>query len=254
MKHQISILVTATLLVVSFYFLNETPYFVFIAISIVFLFLGLVVLGSSLIQLNYFVKSINKSSNKGISITFDDGPDNKLTPQLLNLLEQEKISATFFIIGSKIKGNEKLLADIYQKGHTIGNHSFAHHKKITYQPTKNLLADVELCNTSIQQVIGKQPLFFRPPFGVTTPRYNRVLKKLKMQSIGWNIRSFDTTATDKKKLYNKIIQQIKDGSIVLFHDTQEITLAVLPDIIMYCKQNGIKIVPLPQLINQQPYV
>ncbi len=254
MKHLLSISFFTLGIVLLCYFFNDSQYFTIYLALLAFAFLGITALGSSFIQLNYFVRSINQSKNKGIAITFDDGPDNNLTPQLLDLLHKEEIKATFFIIGSKIKGNESLLKKIHQNGHIIGNHSFSHDKKLTYQSSQYLKKDVERCNNSLTAVIGAQPRFFRPPFGITTPRYNRVLNQLKLTSIGWNIRSFDTTANDQSKLYNKVVGKIKDGSILLFHDTQQITLNILPDIIKYCKQNGIKIVPLSQLINQKPYV
>lgn len=253
MKHNIVITITFITLILLVFFLHESIYLKWFIVGLVLLFLLIVAIGSSFIQLNYFVESINSGNKKGIALTFDDGPSAETTSQILTILEKENCKATFFVIGNKIKENESLLKKIDNEGHTIGNHSFIHKNQITLYSTKNLKADIIKCNEIIEQAIGKKPLLFRPPFGVTTPRYNRALKQLNMQSIGWNIRSLDTQSTNKELLLKKITSKIEDGSIILLHDTQKITVEVLPDIIQFCKINGINIVPLHQLINYQPY-
>jgi peptidoglycan/xylan/chitin deacetylase (PgdA/CDA1 family) len=100
---------------------------------------------------------------------------------------------------------------------------------------------------------GKKPLFFRPPFGVTNPRYATVLGTLGMHSIGWSLRSLDTRAKNKYQLINKIISTIKTRDIVLLHDHLRITADSLGDIISHCLEMGIKIETLPRLIGKEPY-
>jgi len=253
LKHNIVITITSVTLLLIVFFFHESIYVKWLIVGVILLFFLFIALGTSFIQLNYFVKSINKGKNKGIALTFDDGPDKEITSQILAILEKENIKATFFVIGNKIKENIELLKKINNEGHTIGNHSYSHNNQITICSTKKLKEDLIKCNQLIEQVIGKKPLFFRPPFGITTPRYRRVLSQLNMHSIGWSIRSFDTQSKNKEVLYKKITRQISDGSIILFHDTQKITIEVLPSIIEFCKVNGINIVPLQELINHQPY-
>ncbi|MGB0886653.1 MAG: polysaccharide deacetylase family protein [Vicingaceae bacterium] len=252
MKHNISILLWAALTLFFVWFFNGST--LWLALGLVTLiFILITISGTSFIGLNYFVKSINKGTEKGIALTFDDGPDEKITPQILDILAKENIKATFFVIGNKINLNKDLLLRVNNEGHTIGNHTFSHTKKTTLYPTQKLKEDIIKCSNSIAEIINKKPLFFRPPYGITTPRYKRALSQLKMVSIGWSIRSLDTIEKDKNTLYKKIISNLTDGAILLFHDTQQVTLDVLPDIISYCKTNGIKIVPLPELINKTPY-
>lgn len=235
-------------------FLYDSIYLKWIIVSLLLLFFIVIAVGSSFIQLNYFVESINKGNNKGIALTFDDGPNAEITPKILAILEKENIKATFFVIGDQIEENKSLLLKIHNEGHTIGNHSFSHTKKLTLFSTSKLTEDVKQCSAQIEKVIHQKPLYFRPPFGVTTPRYQRALNQLQMKSIGWNIRSLDTVSTNKEALYKKITSSITNGSILLFHDTHQITLDVLPEIIQFCKTNGITIVPLPELINSPAYV
>lgn len=252
MKHKFSLLLTIVALIIAgFYY--ENPYFIYLVSGIVSLYILTLIFGSGLIQLNYFVNSINKGSDKGISFTFDDGPDPDITPEILDILAKENIKATFFVIGHQTEANRALLLRIHNEGHTIGNHSFSHTKKLTTASTKLLKEDLLKCSKSIQDIINQKPLFFRPPFGVTNPRYNRAIMALNLKSIGWSIRSLDTKTDNAEKLYNSLIKKISKGSIMLFHDTQKVTIEVLPQIIKHCKDNGINIVPLPELINEKEY-
>ena len=190
---------------------------------------------------------------KGITLSFDDGPDPEFTPKILSILRDKKIKAAFFVIGRKAEQHPEILSTIYKDGHVIANHSYEHSRSIGFWGINKLASDIGMCSKIIERIIGEKPLFFRPPFGVTNPRYSIVLKKLGLISIGWTARSFDTVTASKNRLSKRVKKSIKTGAILLFHDSQEITTEVLPDIIEYCKTNNIKIVPLHELINQSPY-
>jgi peptidoglycan/xylan/chitin deacetylase (PgdA/CDA1 family) len=218
------------------------------------IYISIVVYGSSQIKANYFVKSINKGSTNGITLTFDDGPHPDITPKILEVLSKENVKAAFFLIGKNAERYSSLVNEILQQGHTIANHSYCHQNAIGFFSESKLKEDFEKCNRIIKNISGKQPAFFRPPFGVTNPRYANVIKKLNLNSIGWSIRSMDTKATSKELLLKKITSSLTNGSIVLLHDTQQVTLETLPSLIQHCKSNNIKIVSLPELINKEPYV
>ncbi len=252
MKHKSSLQLTVIALIIAGFF-YENPYFIYIILGIVTAYVISLICGSGLIQLNYFVDSINKSSKDGIAITFDDGPDPQFTPQVLDILAKENVKAAFFVIGHKIEANKELLKRIHDEGHTIGNHSFSHTKKLTTSTTTLLREDFLKCSNSIKSVINKDPKFFRPPYGVTNPRYKRAIMALSLKSIGWSVRSLDTKTNAPNQLKSRILKKIFNGSILLFHDTQQVTVETLPDIIQHCKNNGINIVSLPELIDQKAY-
>lgn len=253
MKHKIISAVTLAILSLIFFLLRKETYFWFLVFSIVLVYLAIVVYGSSQIKANYFLNSVNRGKIDAVTFTFDDGPDIELTPKILELLEAEKIKATFFVIGKKAEQHPELLKAMYKQGHTIANHSYSHSNFIGFFSSKKLENDIQRCSEIIEKVIGKSPLYFRPPFGVTNPRYSNVLKKTGLISIGWTIRSFDTSVKNKKKLFERITKSIANGSIILFHDTQNITVEVLSDIIKFYRQHNVKIVSLPELINLRPY-
>lgn len=253
MKHMITTTVSALALLAACLLLWGTGYLWIPIVIILAAYHAIIAYGSAQIKANYFVNSINKGNADGVAFTFDDGPDETLTRKFMDVLEAEQIKATFFVIGSKAAENTELLKEIDQRGHYIANHSYSHSNLIGFFPFAKLKADIDSCSATIEQAIGKRPLFFRPPFGVTNPIYARVLKKSGLHSIGWTIRSFDTVLKDKAALTQCATRAISNGSIILFHDTQQITLDILPDVIRFCRDNNLKIVSLPELINKSPY-
>ena len=251
LKHKIISLIA--LVAVLLIFILYRNAFVLLISLIVLIYLACIIYGSFQIKANYFLNSINKGVTDGIALSFDDGPDPEITPKILKILRENNVKASFFVIGKKIEMNPEILTSIAADGHIIANHSYEHDPAIGFWTKGKLAADLEKCSSLIAKTIGKKPLLFRPPFGVTNPRYASVLKKLNLTSVGWSGRSLDTVVNNKKELLQRVIKSIKNGTILLFHDTQKITLEILPDILEYCNKNGIKIVPLQEFINQKPY-
>ena len=229
------------------FFYRQENYFFLLIISIITVFLFLTIYGAFQIKWNYFVDSINKGNGNAICFTFDDGPDPELTPKILEILETEKIKAAFFVIGNKVEMYPHIVKDLHNKGHVIANHTYCHSNKIALFSSGELKNDIEKCSRAIQNAIGQPSTLFRPPYGVTTPRYRKVLKQLKLKSIGWSLRSFDTMMKSKKQLTERVTRLIAPGSIILMHDNRPITLSSLPDIISHCKKNGIKIASFKEL-------
>ena len=253
MKHKIISAVTLAILLLIVLFIRNEQYFLLCLSFIVVVYLIVIIYGSSQIRANYFVNSINRGKADAVTFTFDDGPDIEHTPKILELLEAEKIKATFFVIGKKAKQYPELLKTMKTNGHTIANHSYSHNNLIAFFSSIKLEDDIKKCSEIIERATGDRPLYFRPPFGVTNPRYSNMLKKTGLISIGWTIRSFDTSIKNKKKLFERITKSVTTGSIILFHDTQNITAEVLVDIIKFYRQHNIKIVSLSELINPSEY-
>lgn len=253
MKHNITIFVTATALVVLGFIFWETDVLYYVLGGVVVLHLVAVIYGSLTIQSNYFLTSINKCKKKSISLTFDDGPDPDTTPKILDILAEKGVKATFFVIGKKAAARPDLVRRIISEGHIVGNHSYSHSYFLGFFSKSRLQADIEKANQILVDIIGKKTLYFRPPFGVTNPRYARVLKALGMTSIGWSLRSLDTKAKTKYQLIDRVLTNITRKDIVLLHDNQRVTLDALEDIIEHFKQKGLKMESLPEVIDIRPY-
>ncbi|MBS1947668.1 MAG: polysaccharide deacetylase family protein [Bacteroidetes bacterium] len=211
--------------------------------------------GSYFIRAGFYIKSVcsASTSKKEIAITFDDGPASAYTAAILKVMEEHHVEAAFFCIGNRIDGNENLLLQIKAGGHIIGNHSNSHHFWFDLFSSKKILADLRLMDEKVKSIIGNSPKLFRPPYGVTNPNVKKAIVKGNYTSVGWSIRSMDTTAKDDARLMEKLKKAINPGSIILFHDTCEITLSILPGFIEYVKAEGYQITRLDKMCNLQAY-
>lgn len=191
-------------------------------------------LGAYFIGLNFHLRSQNSLSTtaKTVALTFDDGPHEPNTGKVLDVLKKHQVKAAFFIIGKNIAGREALMQRLAAEGHQIGNHSFSHHNWFDLWSTKKITQDVQQCQSLIEQYQGTN--LFRPPYGVTTPNIRRALKALGLRSIGWNIRSYDTSAGSIYQVKHRIMKQLKPGAIILLHDrlnlAPELLEALIPAI------------------------
>jgi peptidoglycan/xylan/chitin deacetylase (PgdA/CDA1 family) len=194
--------------------------------------------GAYFIGLNFHLTSINhlNTSDKKVLLTFDDGPHAN-TVKVLEVLKKHNVKALFFIIGKNIQSNEAILKQIVADGHQIGNHSFSHHNFIDLWSTKKVAEDFASCQKLIEQYQPQSKLF-RPPYGVTNPNIAKALKQLNLQSIGWNVRSYDTSIKDVEKIKQRVLSQLKPGAIILLHDRLDFMPELLEVLIPAIKENG----------------
>ncbi|WP_025761940.1 polysaccharide deacetylase family protein [Dyadobacter tibetensis] len=253
MKHNIITVLFATALVVLGFIFWQTDYVFYILAAVFLLYIIVTVYGVFTIQSNYFLTSLNKGKSNAVTLTFDDGPDPVQTPLILAALKEQEVKATFFLIGKKADQYPELVNQIVQEGHIVGNHSYSHHMLIGFFSRRRLKKDLEQCNAVIEQITGKRPLYFRPPFGVTNPRYADVLKELGMQSVGWSLRSLDTKAKNKYALIERILVRLKKKDIILLHDNQEVTADAIDDIVQHCRQKKIAIETLDWVTKTAAY-
>lgn len=187
-------------------------------------------------------------------LTFDDGPS-KVTERILDVLEQYKVKATFFVTGQMASNNPKTLKAIYDAGHSIGNHSFSHDYNVVYDSAESFKNEVLGCKNAIDNALGFEykNLVFRYPGGYTSltdentkSAYTNVLGELGYKYIDWSCLTGDSNVTDPTPEYlmNTLkygIGNTKTGDIVvLMHDSgaKEITADVLPQVIEYLYESG----------------
>ncbi|GAO42082.1 polysaccharide deacetylase family protein [Flavihumibacter petaseus] len=226
--------------------------------NIVLLLFGYSILlfwGSYRVDSQFFMPVIcqGDKSGKKIAITFDDGPDSTLTPQVLDLLRKEKVPATFFVIGNKLNGQEALLQRAHTEGHIIGNHSFSHAPLFDLYSSKRMQQELAEVNAQLFYILHNRPRFFRPPYGVTNPNLAKAVRRTGMKAIGWNVRSLDTVTPDDDKLFERVMRSLQPGAILLFHDTMPVTLRILPQLIAGARELGYEWTSLDKLINEAPY-
>lgn len=201
---------------------------------------------SWIVKTHWLIKLIFKNQiwkipaqNKTLYLTFDDGPIPEVTPWVLEVLKHYNVKATFFCIGDNVRKYPEILEHVISQGHSIGNHTFNHlkgwkHSKKEY--TNNVLAcsNVLPTNTSL----------FRPPYGKITPTQSKYLRRLGYKIIMWDVLSmdYDTTTTKTVCLAN-VIDNVEDGSIIVFHDSIKAfknLKYVLPKSLEILKKRGYK--------------
>lgn len=133
-----------------------------------------------------------KTDRKVVYLTFDDGPHPPETERVLDVLRERGARATFFLIGSKVSGNEAVLRRMLEEGHALGLHTYSHAGTFPLLSFDKMLADVNEGKRAVESVAGKKISLFRPPFGVTNPTISKVVRTLGLQTVGWDVRSFDT--------------------------------------------------------------
>lgn len=220
----------------------------------ILLYLPLLILGSARIGFNFYFNSLTKirTDQKVIAITFDDGPHPSLTSDLLNLLDKHQATATFFCIGNKIEEHPEIIKMIDEKGHLLGNHSYTHHRFFDLFSTKKMVDEINLTSDVVEKTIGKRPILFRPPYGVTNPMLRNAVLKTKVISIGWSLRSFDTIR-DEESVMKKLKSKTKPGQVILFHDTSATILQTMDEYLKWLNSKGYKVVSLEQMFNIQAY-
>ncbi|RYE14961.1 MAG: polysaccharide deacetylase family protein [Sphingobacteriales bacterium] len=218
-----------------------------------FIHLSIFFLGAVNIRWNFFLTSLFKGKNpKYISLTFDDGPA-AFTNDILDILQQQNVKATFFTIGKHAAKYPAVVKRWHNEGHTIGNHSYTHGFNFDWQSSNKMAEEIEHTNRVIGELTGQVPNLFRPPYGITNPNLGRAVANTNMLSIGWTLRSFDTKAKDPEKLLADMLGKLQGGDIILLHDSMAITVKILTSLIVQAKQMGYTFVPVNELLEIAPY-
>ena len=176
-----------------------------------------------------------------VYLTFDDGPNDSTTSDILKILEREKVKGTFFCIGNNVVKNPEIFKEITEKGHRVGNHSMSHVNGWKVMKNK-YLKDVEKADKIIKSNL------FRPPYGKLNFRITSQLKK-KFEIVMWDINSGDF---DKTLSYSQVIENVlknaRNGSIIVLHDNKKfkhLTLNALLPIIKGLKNKGFAMEAIP---------
>ena len=189
-----------------------------------------------------------------IALTFDDGPSPYYTPQILAILQQYNVKATFFCIGRQVARYPDLVRQEYNDGNLIGNHTWSH-PNLALLSSSEILTQINLTADAIQQATGVRPTLFRPPYGVVNTRVLAKVNLLGLTTIIWNDEARDWSMPGTGVIISRILNLAGDGAIILLHDgggDRSQTIAALPTIIQTLRLRGFKFVTLQQMVNDLP--
>ena len=248
----IALILLLTLVVSAFFY--TIPWWTYILVTLLWFLFTLC--GSFFVGWNYHLKSLhNNKSTVGnwVSITFDDGPNLEYTPAILSVLKEHSAKATFFCIGQQAENHPNIVKQILAEGHSIGNHTYSHSKFFGFFNSGKVKEELQKTISLIKALTGLRMNLYRPAFGVTNPQIEKTIRGLGLISIGWNVRSLDTTSRSEKAVLKRITSKVSKGDIILLHDTSEKTIAVLEQLLVFLRQENLESVTVERLLEIEAY-
>lgn len=179
-----------------------------------------------------------------MALTFDDGPNRKYTPLLLEGLKERGVVVTFFLMGKNIEGNEELVQQMETEGHLIGNHTYQH-VQLSRISKEKARREIEKTGNEIYEITGNYPLYVRPPFGEWPKNLEQ---ELSVIPVLWDIDTLDWKCQDTDMVVNAVKENAKDGSIVLMHDGYASTVEAVFQIVDYFLEQGYEFVTVDRLL------
>lgn len=185
------------------------------------------------------------TEKKYVALTFDDGPNDTSTIELLEKLKKENVKATFFVLGQMVDRNPEVAKQIVREGHEIGSHSYTH-PDLTQLNSSEIKEEVLKTDKAVFHATGVLPKNFRPPYGAIN---GSVAQKIGLPIIQWNVDSEDWKVINKELIVDKVVQSVEHGSIILLHDIHETSVNSIPEIVNQLKKNGYEFVTVSELLS-----
>jgi len=196
--------------------------------------------------------SASPLTDKYIALTFDDGPHEAYTPEILDILREYGVKATFFIVGKNCEEHPELAARIIDEGHEVGNHTYSHLPNIAKADEDTIMRELLRVEDTLHELRGYRPRLFRPPGGVYNVTLDRVATQLNYTAVLWNVDTHDWRCPPSPKIATEVIKKVKPGYIVLMHDYvmgKSNTPAALRIFLPRLIELGYRFVTVSELIN-----
>lgn len=192
------------------------------------------------------------TEEKKVALTFDAAWGADKTKGIIELLKKYEADGTFFLVGfwiSKYPEETKLIAE---SGLEIGNHS-NNHLKMSKLNTDDIKYEIETVNRQIEELTGKTPKYFRPPFGDYNNKLIEGVEELNMIPVQWSVDSLDWKGISAKEIASRVLSKVHSGAIILFHNNSDNILDALPIILSQLQTQGYKMVSIDELVLTENY-
>ncbi|MFZ7120052.1 MAG: polysaccharide deacetylase family sporulation protein PdaB [Eubacteriaceae bacterium] len=193
-----------------------------------------------------------ETNEKVVAISFDAAWGDEFTQEILDILAKEDIKTTFFLVGLWIDKYPEQVSAIVEAGHEIGNHSTSH-PDMTKIDDNKIEQEIKETNDKIYEFTKEDTILFRAPFGAYNDRVIKKAEDMGCYTIQWDIDSLDWKNEGSEQIINRVVSNIRPGSIVLFHNNAEYVTQALPIVIKEIKEQGYKIIPISELIYKENY-
>jgi len=159
----------------------------------------------------------SQTTRKIVALTFDDGPYSPYTEQILDILKENQVHATFFVVGENVEKYPELVARIVREGHQIGNHTY-HHVDLLKGDRKKIAEEIDRTNKAIAAITGTAPHVVRPPHGFRDPAVMEMMAERGLKVVEWSVMSRDWTNPGVEVIVDRTVEKVRHGSIILLHD------------------------------------
>ncbi|UNC92426.1 polysaccharide deacetylase family protein [Candidatus Contubernalis alkaliaceticus] len=198
------------------------------------------------------------SHTNRIALTFDDGPDEKYTAQVLDVLEDFQVPATFFLIGNRAERYPEVVERIIEEGHVVGNHSWSHPdlRKIS---TERLITEILRTEEVLHKITGLRTALIRPPYGLISLPVLEEVKEMNYKVINWSVDSVDWRDRNVEQILKNTLPDVRAESILLFHSaggegqSMAATVEALPELIETLRMLGYSFVTVDELLGVPAY-
>ncbi|MBG9737614.1 polysaccharide deacetylase family protein [Paenibacillus alvei] len=229
-----------------------------VLLFVIIIYMGLPFLLTRICGWGVFRKARRKRARRHIAFTFDDGPDPDYTPELLDLLRERGVKATFFVLGSKAEKYPELVKRMHEEGHQIGIHNYTHMPNWIMSPRNIRREHVERSADIIERITGERPTFYRPPWGILNIGDLFLLRK-SYRVVLWSIIARDWKLdTGKRNLRKLLSERIEPGAVIVLHDSGDTfgadreapkqMITVLREVLSETNQRGLKCVRTDELL------
>ncbi|MEI6521736.1 MAG: polysaccharide deacetylase family protein [bacterium] len=188
-----------------------------------------------------------KLKPKQIALTFDDGPHPIYTQKILDILDKEKVKATFFVVGEMADKSPEMVITEMKAGHNVGNHTY-HHVNLTKILEPDVATELKACGESIQRITGQAPHLFRPPGGDYDTQVAAASELLGYTIVLWTDDPGDYASPGDKVILQRTLKQASPGGIILIHDGIQQTIDILPQLIETLKKQGYQFVTIDEMM------
>jgi len=190
-----------------------------------------------------------------MSLSFDDGPTEPFTSEIIDILRKYQVKATFFVLGRKVELYPEAIKKIAADGHEIGNHGYDH-KVLPLKFPSEIKAEIKRTETLILSLTGKKPALFRVPHGWKGPWLKKAVREAGYELVSWTSGVWDTDQPGEQKIIQRSLKAFRNGAILLFHDGRGLDentdchqlVAALPAIIKRAQSLGYRLVTISELL------
>lgn len=177
--------------------------------------------------------------SKTLALTFDDGPDQDITPLVLDILDELDSRGTFFLVGDRVRKYPQISRSILDRGHVIGNHSMTH-QRMLFMKRREAAYEIDEAQKTISDAVGSAPKWFRPPYGLFNLTTARLTRERELPLVLWTVLSGDYGDNSSDQILAHIEPFIRPGAIQVFHDTVQGGGTKLGNLILHIGQRAAK--------------